>query len=313
MHDGPIWAKTAGMNTTATPPTNGTYPAQESSVRDYIALLKPKVMSLVVFTGLAGMWVAPGFSTMHPFLVLVAVMALAIGAGAAGAANMWYDRDIDALMKRTASRPLPMGKVSPDEALSFAIVLSVLSVLTMGIAINWTAGALLALANLFYVFIYTIWLKRRTSQNIVIGGAAGAFPPMIGWAAVTGHITIESVVLFSIIFFWTPPHFWALSLFANDDYKRANIPMLPVVTGEKNTKIQMLIYAVLLWPISLLPTALGFAGWGYGISAMILSGFFVFTSVRVLFDSTMKSARLMFGYSVFYLFALFLALMINGG
>jgi protoheme IX farnesyltransferase len=285
----------------------------ESKVQDYIALLKPKVMSLVVFTGFAGMWVAPGFAKMHPFLVVVAMMCLAINAGAAGAANMWYDRDIDAVMKRTASRPLPMGKIAPHEALSFALVLSVLSVMTMGVAINWTAAGLLAFANLFYVFVYTIWLKRRTPQNIVIGGAAGAFPPMIGWAAVTGHITVESVVLFAIIFFWTPPHFWALSLFANEDYKRANIPMLPVVAGENHTKIQMLIYTLALFPITILPTALGFAGWGYGLVAAALSGFFIFTSIRVMMDRSLKSAKLMFGYSVFYLFALFLALMIIPG
>jgi len=250
---------------------------------------------------------------MHPLLILVAVLSLAIGAGAAGAANMWYDRDIDAVMKRTSNRPLPLGLIAPDEALSFAVVLSALSVITMGVAINWVAAGLLAFANIFYVFIYTIWLKRRTPQNIVIGGAAGAFPPMIGWAAVTGHITIESVVLFAIIFLWTPPHFWALSLFANEDYKRAHIPMLPVVAGERHTKIQMLVYSLILLPVTILPTFMGFAGWGYGITAAILSGFFVFTAVRVWFDDTLKSARLMFGYSVFYLFALFLALMINGG
>lgn len=282
----------------------------ESKVQDYIALLKPKVMSLVVFTGFAGMWAAPGFSAMHPFLIAVAVLCLALGAGAAGAANMWYDRDIDAVMRRTAGRPLPMGLIPPSEALTYAVVLSILSVLTMGVAINWTAAGLLAFANIFYVFIYTMWLKRSTPQNIVIGGAAGAFPPMVGWAAVTGQITIESAILFAIIFFWTPPHFWALSLFANEDYKRANIPMMTVVAGAKKTKIQMLIYTLILLPITILPSVLGFAGLGYGITAAILSLFFVFTSVRVVMDDSLKSARLMFGYSVFYLFALFLALMI---
>jgi len=283
----------------------------ESKVQDYVALLKPKVMSLVVFTGLAGMWVAPGFSTMHPFLIAVAVLCLALGAGAAGATNMWYDRDIDAVMKRTAGRPLPLGLIKPDDALTYALVLSAISVLTMGVAINWTAAGILAFANFFYVVIYTMWLKRRTPQNIVIGGAAGAFPPMVGWAAVTGQIGIESVILFAIIFFWTPPHFWALSLFANEDYKRANIPMMTVVAGSKKTKIQMLVYTLILLPITILPTIMGFAGMGYGITAGILSAFFVFTSVRVLMDDSLKSARLMFGYSIFYLFALFLALMIN--
>ena len=283
----------------------------KSRVRDFFALLKPRVMSLVVFTGFAGMWVAPGFSSMHPFLIAVATMALAIGAGAAGAANMWYDRDIDTVMKRTASRPLPLGLIAPDEALAFALVLSVLSVMTMGVALNWTAAGLLAFANFFYVVIYTMWLKRRTPQNIVIGGAAGAFPPMIGWAAVTGDITFESLILFAIIFLWTPPHFWALSLFANSDYKRAGIPMMPVIVGERKTKIQMLVYTLILLPLTILPALTGIAGWGYGITALALGGFFVFTSIRVIMDSTLKSARLMFGYSVFYLFALFLALMID--
>lgn len=285
----------------------------ESRVGDFIALLKPRVMSLVVFTGFAGMWVAPGFNTMHPFLVAVAMLALAIGAGAAGAANMWYDRDIDAVMKRTAARPLPRGKMAADEALSFAVILSVLSVMTMGVALNWVAAGLLAFANLFYVLVYTMWLKRRTPHNIVIGGAAGAFPPMIGWAAVTGNVTLEPIILFAIIFFWTPPHFWALSLFANEDYKRANIPMLPVVAGADKTRIQMLIYSLGLLPLTLLPFALGFAGMVYGAAALLLSGFFVYTSVRVLLDKTERSARLMFGYSVFYLFALFLALIIDKG
>ncbi len=283
----------------------------ESCVQDFIALLKPRVMSLVVFSGFAGMWVAPGFFQMHPFLIGMAVLSLAIGAGAAGAANMWYDRDIDAVMKRTASRPLPQKQIAPADALAFALVLSVLSVMTMGVAINWTAAGLLAFANAFYVLIYTMWLKRRTPQNIVIGGAAGAFPPMIGWAAVTGDITLYPVLLFLIIFLWTPPHFWALSLFANEDYKRAGIPMMPVIAGERKTKIQMLAYTLVLLPLTLLPGILGYAGSGYMIAAATLSGFFVFTALRVLLDTDLKSARLMFGYSVFYLFALFLALMID--
>jgi heme o synthase len=283
----------------------------ESRVRDFIALLKPRVMSLVVFSGFAGMWVAPGFFQMHPFLIALAVLALAIGAGAAGAANMWYDRDIDAVMKRTSSRPLPQKQINPADALGFAVVLSILSVMTMGVAINWVAAGLLAFANAFYVLIYTMWLKRRTPQNIVIGGAAGAFPPMIGWAAVTGEITLYPAILFLIIFMWTPPHFWALSLFANEDYKRAGIPMMPVIAGERKTKIQMLAYTLILLPLTLLPGILSYAGAGYTVAAAILSGFFVFTAIRVLLDNSLKSARLMFGYSVFYLFALFLALMVD--
>ncbi len=280
------------------------------SISDYFLLLKPKVMSLVVFTGFAGMWIAPGLDHLHPFLAFIAILCLAVGAGAAGAINMWFDRDIDAVMKRTKDRPLPMGRVRPEEALSYGIILSVASVVTMGLALNWLAAALLAGANLFYVFIYTIWLKRLTPQNIVIGGAAGAFPPMIGWAAVTGDITLYPVILFLIIFFWTPPHFWALSLFANEDYKRANIPMMTVVAGERKTKIQMLTYTLLLLPLTLSPYFFGFSGPMYLAAAAILSGFFVFTALRVLASDNLKHAKLMFGYSVFYLFALFLAIMV---
>ena len=283
----------------------------EATVKDYFTLLKPKVMSLVVFTGFAGMWVAPGFASLHPVISATAILCIAIGAGAAGAINMWYDRDIDAVMNRTKNRPIPLGRVNADEALSFGVILSLLSVMTMGVAVNWMAAALLGSANLFYVFVYTMWLKRRTPQNIVIGGAAGAFPPMIGWAAVTGDISTASIVLFCIIFFWTPPHFWALSLFANEDYKRANIPMLPVVAGERSTKIQMMAYTLFIIPLSIAPYILGIAGMGYGIFAFALSVFFLFTNCRVLVDKTHRSAKLMFGYSVFYLFALFTALMID--
>lgn len=283
----------------------------QASVGDYFALLKPKVMSLVVFTGFAGLWVAPNAADLHPVLAITAMLCLAINAGAAGAINMWFDRDIDALMNRTKNRPLPMGKIDPDEALSFGIVMSVLSVITMGIALNWVAAGLLAFANFFYVVIYTIWLKRSTPQNIVIGGAAGAFPPMIGWAAVTGDITLAPIALFAIIFFWTPPHFWALALFANEDYKRAKVPMLPVTHGEKHTKIQMLVYSLIMLPISLSPYFLSIAGMAYLISAAGLTLFFIYTSVKVIFDQTHKSAKLMFGYSVFYLFAIFLALMLD--
>lgn len=286
----------------------------ESRIGDFYALLKPRVMSLVVFTGFAGMWLAPGFSGMHPFLALISIFSLAIGAGAAGAFNMWYERDSDALMKRTKERPLPLGIIQPDDALGFAVFLSILSVTMMGLASNWMAAGLLAFANFYYVVIYTMWLKKRTPQNIVIGGAAGAFPPMIGWAAVTGDVTTASFMLFLIIFLWTPPHFWALSLFTGDDYKKAGIPMLPVVSGERATKIQMLVYTIILLPFTLTPSLLGVTGWVYGGTALFLGLFFVFTAVRVLqdrLDKDKKNAKLMFGYSVFYLFALFLGMMID--
>ena len=280
-------------------------------IADYFALLKPKVMSLVVFSGFAGMWVAPGFANMHPLLATVAVLSIAVGAGAAGAINMWYDRDIDAIMRRTSDRPIPAGRVPPHEALTFGVMLSLASVLVMGLACGWLAASLLAIANLFYVFVYTVWLKRTTPQNIVIGGAAGAFPPVIGWAAVTGDVTLYPLILFAIIFFWTPPHFWALSLFASDDYRRAGIPMLPVVAGVRATKIQMLVYTFILFPITLAPWFLGYASATYGIIAAALSGFFIFTAIRVLSTEDLGPAKLMFGYSVFYLFALFLAIMIG--
>jgi len=284
---------------------------QESRVSDYFALLKPRVMSLVVFSGFAGLWVAPGAFDLHPFLIVIAMLCLAVNAGAAGAINMWYDRDIDQIMKRTRGRPIPMGRVDASEALTFGVILSVFSVMIMGMALNWVAAGVLAFANFFYVVIYTMWLKRSTPQNIVIGGAAGAFPPMVGWAAVTGDISLASVVLFAIIFLWTPPHFWALSLFANSDYKAAKIPMMPVIAGERSTKIQMLIYTLILFPVTLLPYFMGVAGTGYLIAACILSGFFVLTSVKVLVSDDLKYARAMFSYSVFYLFALFLAVMID--
>ncbi len=281
----------------------------EATVSDFIALLKPRVMTLVLFTGFVGMWIAPGRTEIHPFLLLVAMLCLVIGAGAAGAINMWYDRDIDAIMDRTKNRPLPLGRITPDTALTFALMLLTGSITIMGLAVGWLAASILAFASFFYAVIYTIWLKRSTPQNIVIGGAAGAFPPVIGWAAVTADISFFPILLFAIIFFWTPPHFWALCLFANKDYKRANIPMMTVTAGEKHTKVLMLIYTVILLPITLAPYLLGYTGAIYGITAMILSGFFIFTAIRVYMSDDLKQARLMFGYSVFYLFALFLALL----
>lgn len=282
-----------------------------AAVADFWSLLKPKVMSLVVFTGFAGLFVAPGAGALHPFLGFIAILCIAVGAGAAGAINMWFDRDIDGIMRRTCARPIPQGRLAPEEALAFGIILSVASVMLMGLALNWLAAALLAAANLFYVFVYTIWLKRITPQNIVIGGAAGAFPPVIGWAAVTADITLFPALLFLIIFLWTPPHFWALSLFANEDYRRAGIPMMTVVKGERHTKLQMLAYTITLLPVTLAPYAMGYTGFIYGFAAAILSGFFVFTAIRVLRSNDLSAARQMFGYSVFYLFALFCALMLD--
>lgn len=286
---------------------------EDVRIRDYFALLKPRVMSLVVFTGFAGMWAAPGVAEVHPFLLAVSILALAIGAGSSGAINMWYDRDIDAVMTRTKDRPLPQGRIIPAEALGFALILQCLSVMMMGLAAGWVAAGLLAFASFFYVVIYTMWLKRSTPQNIVIGGAAGAFPPMIGWAAVTGDVSLYPVLLFTMIFVWTPPHFWALSLFAGEDYKRVNVPMMNVVRGIRNTKWQMLLYTLILWPITVAPYVLGYTGPVYGTISAVLSGFFVFTAWRVLRadDQDLKPARLMFGYSVFYLFALFLAVMMG--
>lgn len=278
-------------------------------VQDYITLLKPRVMSLVVFSGLAGLLVAPG--SLHPLIMAVAVLCIAIGAGAAGAINMWYDRDIDSVMERTRGRPIVQGRVAPPEALAFGVVLSLFSVMLMGLAVNWTAAALLALANAFYVFVYTIWLKRRTPQNIVIGGAAGAFPPMIGWAAVTGGVSLESVVLFLLIFLWTPPHFWALALYRSGDYARANVPMMPVVAGADSTKRQMLLYTLVLLPVAVLPSILGTAGWVYGTAALGLGSLFVLCALRVLRDESHRAAKQMFAFSILYLFLLFALLILD--
>jgi len=277
--------------------------AGSGTVRDYVALLKPRVMSLVVFSGVAGMVVAPGH--LHPVLALVAVLCIALASGAAGAINMWYDRDIDAMMDRTAQRPIPQGLVPADEALAFGVILTIASVTLMGLALNWVAAGLLALASGFYIFIYTMWLKRRTPQNIVIGGAAGAFPPMIGWAAVTGDVSVASIVLFALIFFWTPPHFWALAIFRKLDYQHAGVPMLPVVAGERETKKQMLIYTLLLLPIAISPYFLGIGGLTYLAGSIILGVAFVAFAVQVLRSDDHKPAKRMFAFSILYLFLLF--------
>ena len=285
--------------------------AEVAAVADYVALLKPGVLSLVVFTGVAGLVAAP--VAVHPVIGFVAVLCIAIAAGAAGAINMWYDRDIDALMARTAARPIPAGRVPPSEALGLGVTLGVGSVLMMGLFVNAAAAGLLALSIAFYVFVYTLWLKRRTPQNIVIGGAAGAFPPMIGWAAATGDVGIEAAVLFLIVFLWTPPHFWALALFRSDDYARAGVPMLPVVAGAAATRRQIVAYSVALAASSLLPWALGFAGPIYGVAAVLLGARFLQLAHVVLrgADGDMAPARRLFGFSIWYLFVLFGALMVD--
>ena len=295
------------------PAAVGSESGPAADARDYFALLKPRVMSLVVFTGLAGMLLAPG--GLHPVLAFTALLCIAVGAGASGAINMWFDADIDAVMRRTQSRPIPRGVITPADALGFGVTLSVASVLVMGLAINAVAAGLLALTIAFYVLVYTMWLKRRTPQNIVIGGAAGAFPPMIGWAAVTGDISLASISLFAIIFMWTPPHFWALALYRSDEYAKAGVPMLPVVAGRAATRRQMLIYTLLLFPITLAPVALGAAGMIYGSVATVLGVLFVLSSIRVLraADGDERPAKQMFGYSILYLFLLFATLLADRG
>ncbi|WP_298724220.1 heme o synthase [uncultured Ferrovibrio sp.] len=283
----------------------------EARPADYLALLKPRVMSLVVFTGLVGMVLAPG--SLHPTLAVTALLCIAIGAGASGAINMWYDADIDAVMARTRGRPIPQGRVSREEALGFGTVLSVGSVLMMGLAVNWVAAAILALTIAFYVFVYTMWLKRRTPQNIVIGGAAGAFPPMLGWAAVTGDVSLMPVLLFAIIFMWTPPHFWALALYRSEDYARAGVPMLPVVAGERETRRQILIYSLLLVPLTLAPWALNLAGPLYGIATAGLGAIFLVLAWRIWRSDDVRPAKHMFAYSILYLFLLFSLLLAERG
>jgi heme o synthase len=296
-----------------------------AGVGDYLALLKPRVMSLVVFTALVGLMVAPGH--IHPVLGFTALLCIAIGAGAAGALNMWYDADIDARMARTQDRPVPAGRVRPGEALAFGITLAGFAVVTLGLLVNVIAGALLAATIAFYVLIYTMWLKRRTPQNIVIGGAAGALPPMIGWASVTGGVTLEPVLLFLIIFFWTPPHFWALSLYRAQDYARAGVPMLPVVAGEAETRRQILLYSLLLAPLGASPWLLGYAGALYGIVAVVAGAAIVALAVRIYrrgaeasepnaaADAEPRQAhaasKQMFAFSILYLFLLFAMLLVD--
>jgi protoheme IX farnesyltransferase len=281
----------------------------DADVRDYLDLLKPRVMSLVVFTGLCGLVMAPG--TLHPVLAFSAILSIAVGAGAAGCLNMWWDRDIDAMMVRTQKRPLPQGRIDPDSALAFGVILGLGSVITMAVAIHWLAATLLAVTILFYMLIYTMWLKRWTPHNIVIGGAAGALPPVIGWSAVTGTAPLESWILFGIIFLWTPPHFWALSLYRHEDYARANIPMLPVTAGIEATKRQIVVYTVLLAVLSLVPSIIGMASWVYGSLASALGAGFFLLAWRVKRTDGLKPAMQLFAYSIIYLFVLFLAMTLD--
>ncbi|MER0236850.1 heme o synthase [Fulvimarina sp. MAC8] len=279
--------------------------------RDYFALLKPRVMQLVVLTAVCGMAIAPG--SINPLLAIISILAIAVGAGASGALNMWYDADIDGNMARTRLRPIPSGRIAPDAAFGFGIVLSILSVMTLGLAANWFAAGFLAFTIFFYVVVYSMGLKRSTPQNIVIGGAAGAFPPMIGWAAVTGDVSIEGIVLFLIIFLWTPPHFWALALFKMKEYGNVGVPMLPNVAGEKTTRRQIFAYSLLLAPIGVAPFAMGFAGPVYGVVSVVMGALFLKKAYAVLQmqdgDQLMIPAKKLFGFSILYLFGLFVTLL----
>ncbi|OGS50270.1 MAG: protoheme IX farnesyltransferase [Erythrobacter sp. RIFCSPHIGHO2_12_FULL_63_10] len=279
--------------------------------RDFFALTKPRVMSLVIFTGLCGLLAAPG--TINPVIGFTAVLCIALGAGGAAALNQWWEADLDAGMKRTASRPLPAGRLARGDALTFGIILSSLSVIVMGLGVHWLNALILALSIFYYAVIYTIWLKPRTPQNIVIGGGAGAFPPMIGWVAVTGEITLMPVLLFAIIFFWTPPHFWALALFVKSDYAKVGIPMMPVVAGERSTRRQILFYALVMVPVAVAPWLVGGTGAFYGGAALVLSLAFLGLTLPVAFrtqaeEDAMRPEKRLFGFSILYLFALFAAL-----
>jgi heme o synthase len=284
-------------------------------VADYVALMKPRVMFLVVFTALVGLVAAP--VSLHPVLAIASLICIAAGAGAAGALNMWYDADIDAKMARTAARPVPRGRVTAEEARSFGAVLAVGSVICLGVMANWLSAVLLAVTIGFYVVVYTIWLKRLTPQNIVIGGAAGAVPPMIGWAAATGGISLESFVLFLIIFVWTPPHFWALALLRTHDYAKAGVPMLPVVAGPDATRVQILIYSLMLAPLGMTPAIIGLGGTLYAVGASVLGSLFVVMALTCYREregeAADRAAKNLFGYSVLYLFLLFAALLVERG
>ena len=283
----------------------------EAEVGDYIALLKPRVMSLVIFTALVGLAIAPGH--FHPVLAFTALLCISVGAGASGALNMALEGDIDALMSRTANRPIPRGKITRAEAMAFGMTLAFFSVLTLGILVNWYAGALLALTIFFYVVIYTMGLKRRTAQNIVIGGAAGSLPPVVAWVAATGSISVEPLLLFLIIFFWTPPHFWALALFRSDDYARAGIPMMPVVAGADATRLQILLYTIVLVAIAASPWPLGYFDWIYGVASLLLGVGMLVLAVNVFVSRersrSLRATRKLFAFSILYLFGLFATLL----
>ena len=282
-----------------------------AGVGDYIELMKPRVMSLVVFTALVGLLIAPGH--VHPMVAFTALLCIAVGAGAAGALNMWFDADIDVRMTRTAARPIPAGRIAPGEALAFGLMLAVGSVVVLGLLVNVIAAALLAVTIAFYVVVYTMWLKRRTPQNIVIGGAAGALPPVIGWVAATGSIAVEPILLFAIIFFWTPPHFWALSLYRTEDYARAGIPMLPVVAGARETRRQILLYTLLLAPLGVAPWLLAYAGLSYGIVALATGAIMIALALRVHAEEERAhtASKQLFGFSILYLFLLFAMLLVD--
>jgi protoheme IX farnesyltransferase len=304
------------MADVASPVTAGTVDATAGGdVADYMALMKPRVMFLVVFTALVGLVAAPG--SMHPVLAIAALICIAGGAGAAGALNMWYDADIDAEMARTAARPVPRGRIAPEEARDFGAVLGLGSVLCLGLMANWLAAALLAATIGFYVFVYTMWLKRATPQNIVIGGAAGAVPPMIGWAAATGSLSLAPVILFLIIFMWTPPHFWALALLRTKDYARVGVPMLPVVSGPDATRLQMLIYSLILAPLGMMPAVIGLGGTLYMAAAAVLGSLFVVMAIDCYREregeAADRAAKNLFAYSVLYLFLLFAVLLVEQG
>ena len=282
--------------------------------RDFLALTKPRVMTLVVFTGLCGMLAAP--LGVHPVIGFTAILCIALGAGAAGALNQWYESDIDAVMRRTQKRPLPDGRMERQAALHFGVGLGAFSVLFMGVAVNIVAAAILTVSILFYVLVYTVWLKRRTPQNIVIGGAAGAFPPLIGWAAATGDIALLPVLLFLFVFLWTPPHFWALALFMKSDYAAAGVPMLPVVSGERTTRTQIGLYTIPMAAVAILPWPLGLTGAIYGIAAVLLTGWFALLAFRIAkrtthADDLMKPEKALFKYSILYLFVMFGALVVD--
>ena len=301
----------AGANANPDLPASAPTWAGEAEVRDYLALLKPRVMSLVVFTALTGLVVAPG--AVHPVLGFMAVLCIAVGAGASGALNMWYDADIDALMERTAGRPIPAGRVSRGDALGLGLGLSMASVMTLGVLVNWLAAGLLAFTIAFYIVVYTMWLKRRTPQNIVIGGAAGALPPVVAWAAATGSLGWGAAALFALIFLWTPPHFWALALLKSGEYKKSGVPMLPVVAGEARTRREILIYSFLVAGAGLLPWATGIAGPLYAAAATALGLMFIAFAVLVWRRPEPVWPQRLYGFSILYLFLLFAFLLVGGG